>query len=296
MGGRSMVHMNIGTALRLARISNLPTVWTNVLAGALLGGRSPELGQLVATMGLGSALYIGGMVLNDAFDAEYDIRERADRPIPRGEVTVATVFRWGFGLLGAAVATSVALVLTGVLPWSSVLVTLGIAALVVAYDAWHKGNPGAPVLMGTCRAGLYLLGASVVDAAFAPSVLLHGLLLLSYVAGITYVARFESRAALRRHWPLLMLVAPVFGALPWLAIRPGLVLLPLAACGAWVSFAVAQIRRGQAPRIRRGVVALICGISLVDAVFVAALDLRATVFALAAFGLSLWMQRSISGT
>lgn len=296
MGGRSVVHMNIGTALRLARISNLPTVWTNVLAGAWLSGRSPTLGQLVAAGVIGSLLYVGGMVLNDAFDAEHDIRERAERPIPRGEVEVATVFRWGFALLGAAVAAAVSFVLAGVVPFGTVLVTLAIAALVVLYDAWHKGNPGAPVLMGSCRAGLYVLGASVVDAAFAPSVLLHGLLLLSYVAGITYVARFESRSALRRQWPLAMLLTPVLGGLASLAMGPGLALLVLGAWGVWVGFAVSQIRRGQAPRIRRGVVALICGISLVDAMFVAPLDVRATLFAAAAFGLSLWLQRSISGT
>ena len=35
--------MNLNVALRLGRVSNLPTVWTNALAGAVLAtGGAPE--------------------------------------------------------------------------------------------------------------------------------------------------------------------------------------------------------------------------------------------------------------
>ncbi|HEY1081657.1 MAG TPA: hypothetical protein VGE29_05310, partial [Prosthecobacter sp.] len=54
--------------LELARISNLPTVWTNVTAAWLLAGgpwREAALGWLVLA---GSLLYTGGMILNDAAD------------------------------------------------------------------------------------------------------------------------------------------------------------------------------------------------------------------------------------
>lgn len=87
--------------LRLGRVSNLPTVWSNVLAGAALAGVIPGPGRL-ALLGLAMTLfYVGGMFLNDAFDRAIDARERPERPIPAGLVSAREVFAIGFGLLGA---------------------------------------------------------------------------------------------------------------------------------------------------------------------------------------------------
>ena len=46
-----------------------------------------------------SLFYVAGMYLNDAFDAGIDARERAERPIPMGEVGRGTVFALGFAML-----------------------------------------------------------------------------------------------------------------------------------------------------------------------------------------------------
>src|SRR5262249_61425170 len=75
------------TALaRLGRVSNLPTVWTNVLAATVLAGA--EWGNLRTAVGLlaMSLFYVGGMYLNDYFDRAMDARERPTRPIPAGGV------------------------------------------------------------------------------------------------------------------------------------------------------------------------------------------------------------------
>ena len=48
------------TLLRLGRMSNLPTVWTNVMAGSVIaGGARPN--QLALTMAAMTAFYVGGM-------------------------------------------------------------------------------------------------------------------------------------------------------------------------------------------------------------------------------------------
>ena len=60
--------MNLSLALRLGRISNLPTVWTNVLAGALLAGGGLADVRVPLLMLALSMFYLGGMFLNDAFD------------------------------------------------------------------------------------------------------------------------------------------------------------------------------------------------------------------------------------
>ncbi|MEC9483719.1 MAG: UbiA family prenyltransferase, partial [Halomonas sp.] len=71
------------------------------MAGWVLSsGTMPEPGGLVLLLIALSLFYVGGMYLNDAFDAVIDSHERADRPIPRGEVTRGVVFTLGFGMLG----------------------------------------------------------------------------------------------------------------------------------------------------------------------------------------------------
>jgi 4-hydroxybenzoate polyprenyltransferase len=75
------------TVLRLGRVSNLPTVWTNALAGAVLAAGVSFAAWPVVTAALALSLfYVGGMWLNDGFDAEVDARERPERPIPAGEI------------------------------------------------------------------------------------------------------------------------------------------------------------------------------------------------------------------
>ena len=99
--------MNLNVALRLGRVSNIPTVWTNALAGAVLAtGGAPEIWPVILSGLALTFFYEGGMWLNDAFDAEIDAAERADRPIPNGEVTLRTVVIGGWALMAIGVLVS----------------------------------------------------------------------------------------------------------------------------------------------------------------------------------------------
>src|SRR5690349_2325781 len=91
------------TLLILGRVSNLPTVWSNCLAGWLLsgGGRTKEFWWM--TLGA-TLLYTGGMFLNDAFDAAFDAQHRRERPIPSGAIALKTVWQLGLALLGIGAA------------------------------------------------------------------------------------------------------------------------------------------------------------------------------------------------
>ncbi|HEY4951797.1 MAG TPA: UbiA family prenyltransferase, partial [Verrucomicrobiae bacterium] len=86
------------TLLVLGRVSNLPTVWSNCLASWWLAGGG-NLGKLPLLFLGVSALYTGGMFLNDAFDAEFDRQRRASRPIPSGAISLPAVWRWSFAWL-----------------------------------------------------------------------------------------------------------------------------------------------------------------------------------------------------
>ncbi|MEM7700142.1 MAG: UbiA family prenyltransferase, partial [Verrucomicrobiota bacterium] len=74
------------TLLILGRISNLPTVWTNVLVGWFLCGGNWSMALLMVISAV-SLLYIAGMTLNDAFDAAWDREHAPERPIPAGDIS-----------------------------------------------------------------------------------------------------------------------------------------------------------------------------------------------------------------
>src|SRR5438309_11599208 len=82
--------------LVLGRVSNLPTVWSNCLAGWWLGGAGRTEALPFLLIGT-SLIYIGGMFLNDAFDVDFDRQHRQERPIPSGQIALDAVWRWGLG-------------------------------------------------------------------------------------------------------------------------------------------------------------------------------------------------------
>ena len=95
---------SLSTLLRLGRISNVPTIWTNVLAGSIIAGGagySKGVGLIAIAM---TAFYVGGMYLNDFFDRAIDARDRPGRPIDAGKIRANSVMLIGFGLLAVGIA------------------------------------------------------------------------------------------------------------------------------------------------------------------------------------------------
>jgi 4-hydroxybenzoate polyprenyltransferase len=246
------------------------------------------------------------MLLNDAFDAEIDARERPERPIPSGRVSRGAVLALGFGMLAAALAvlTAFALVDPAVEDVHLVGAGLAVALGVVVYDCWHKGVAWSPIVMGFCRAGLYVLGAFAVAASLERPVALPAASLLLYVVGLTHVARFENASAMGRVWPTVFLLAPaaVVAINASSSRAPADLAIPSVVLVLHVGWTLRALRvalRGGRGAIPRAVVALIAGISLVDATFIATArgaGYGLVGLALAAFGLTLFLQRWVRGT
>lgn len=278
--------------LRLGRVSNLPTVWTNVLAGVVLAGARPRV-TMVAFLALAASLfYVGGMFLNDALDRAIDARERPERPIPSGAITASEVFVVGYGLLAAGIAA---------VAWyaprpEAVAAAVALAVAIVTYDAWHKANPLGPVLMGLCRMLLYVTAALVVSRTLGTPVVVGALCLFAYLIGLTYAAKQETLARLQHLWPLVLLVTPLLHGLPAAArsLVAGGVFLAL--LGAIV--AAVRLLRGVAPdRFPRAVAGLIAGIALVDALAIAGAGAPgAAVVATLGWPATLVLQRWVRGT
>ena len=280
--------MTLDTILRLGRVSNLPTVWTNALAAAVLAGATEAGPVLLAALAL-TLFYEGGMWLNDAFDAEIDARERAGRPIPQGEAARGTVFAVGFALLAAGVLVAF------LLGPAAGAAGVALAAVIVLYDWLHKRTALSPVIMGATRFFSYAVGALAVGA-FAGPALLAALGLFAYVIGLTYAAKQEAYDRIGRAWPLAVLALPVLYGL-WRAGQAPEALVIAVVLVAVMGWAVNLLFRRRKGDVGRAVVTLIAGIALYDALMIAttgAIGLAA--LALVGFVLTLVLQRVAPGT
>lgn len=185
--------MPLRAYLQLVRLPAVFSAVADVLLGFLLVHESllidgcPLPVTLLATASVG--LYLSGMAFNDVFDRAVDARERPQRPIPSGRVSLksaillATVLMLG-GLAAAGFAGLPSLMVAGL-----------IAVAVLAYDGLLKATPLGPVAMGLCRALNVLLGASAVADFQAVWTHPQVTLAASYgvsIAGLTWFARHEA--------------------------------------------------------------------------------------------------------
>ncbi|MEL6899023.1 MAG: UbiA family prenyltransferase, partial [Planctomycetota bacterium] len=196
------------TLARLVRLPNTFSVLADVAAAAVLvRGTLVSVPRLTCILIAGVLLYWAGMVLNDWFDVEQDAVQRPQRPIPSGAISRGTAGRIGWGLMiaGILVASATGFVDTGRLG-SSLLpatIAIGTALFIVLYDGPLKRTPLAPVAMGACRVGSFLLGAASMvpmDAGvllpawpgFEKHILVCAFGFGIYVMGITQMARREA--------------------------------------------------------------------------------------------------------
>lgn len=287
--------MTFADALALGRVSNLPTVWTNLLVGLVLAGAGPAHPSALPLLGALTLFYVGGMYLNDYFDAAIDAAERPERPIPSGRVARSTVGGLGAGMLVLGIGLVVMVGLRAGSPWAP-LAAVALAACIVLYDVHHKNNPLSPLVMGLCRILVYLCAALAVVAPPPTALLIAAGAALCYLIGLTYVAKQENLSRVTNLWPLAFLAAPVILGLI-LAVDAPLVWPFLLAFVVWIGVALRFVFRRAPGDIPRAVVSLIAGISLLDAVFVASAGEAAlAALCLAAFALTLALQRIVSGT
>ena len=280
------------TLLALGRVSNLPTVWSNCLAGWWLsgGGNYWKLPLLLAGV---SSLYTGGMFLNDAFDAEFDRQRRPSRPIPSGKISPELVWRFGWMWLALGI------LLLLFLGKAAGALAIVLAIFILVYDALHKVITASPWLMGACRFWVYVIAGTAGVGGLNGWPIFCGAALALYVAGLSYVARRESFRGPVPHWPLLLLAAPIFLAMlmnagesrqsaAWISI---VLALWTARC-AWTIFQPGEINVG------RIVSSLLAGIVFVDWLAVAPQISHTTsaIIFLALFALTNFLQKFVPAT
>jgi hypothetical protein len=275
--------------LALARVSNSPTVASNVLAGAALAGALQPDGRTALLVLAMLLFYTAGMYLNDLWDQELDSRERPERPLPAGlvarsEAVVGVIILFATGI--------VLLWLVGPAPFLSGLALVG---LIVLYDAWHKSNPLSPLVMAANRGLVYVTAYLGFSSGISGQLAVWVALLALYIVGLTYIAKTESGPGLTGYWPATLLFLPAAyllfqGPGPW-----ELAMLILFA--SWVAYGVSFVYTRTRRQVGAAVGSLIAGVSLLDALVLAGAGSGVgVVLALAAFALALFLQRYISGT
>jgi hypothetical protein len=290
--------------LLLGRVSNLPTVWSNTLAGIALASAAqassgvpmtaPGAAHVLSLALALSLLYVGGMYLNDAFDRAFDAVHRPERPIPSGVVSARAVLTLGFAMLGIGIGIAGAAGFARTQSPAAGIAAAALAGVVVLYDLHHKGNPLSPVLMGMCRALVYATAALATYSSFSPGLIIASIALLGYLIGLTYIAKHEAGGSIVALWPLVPLALPVLHG----ALAPGLA--PNALALALLAHTALNLRLVLLPAHRnvpKAVSQLIAGISLVDAIAIAATGFpELSLLAIAAFSLTRIFQRVVPGT
>lgn len=187
--------------LQLCRVSNLPTIWTNVLVGCLLSGGLFSVSLYVLLAASLSCFYLAGMVLNDLCDTDHDRLFRPSRPIPSGRISeraalilTVALFIAGFGALFFAPsmrgASAAVLLLT----------------VIVLYDQHHKQNPMSVLLMATCRFLVFAVAALAITGHLVSFVVVAGSIQFIYIVALSLVARYENSRQVPFSFPVMPLL------------------------------------------------------------------------------------------
>lgn len=183
--------MKIKPLLALCRISNLPTVWMNVLTAMVLIDQAvPNMVQWfwfpVLALAL-SAFYCGGMVLNDLCDYQWDKQHQPYRPLVTGSVSLQT-----------AVVIAVALFLTGFVlvaltPFAlaGMYAAITLFATIAIYDVFHKKTTASILVMGLARALVFVVVLMALTGQWLQWVVVAAVLQFVYTLSLTFVARYE---------------------------------------------------------------------------------------------------------
>lgn len=265
-------------------------MWSNCLAGWWLGGGGNTGSLPLLILGI-TVLYLGGMFLNDAFDAEFDRQHRPERPIPSGKISSALVWRLGFGML---------LFGNGLLCFLGVKAGIlgGLLALTILfYDAVHKSLACSPLIMGLCRCLVYPCAAAVGAQGVNGYAIWGGLALGAYVVGLSFVARRESFRGRPPSWPLALVAVPVLWAM---VVNSGIyreaAALVALVLTIWVLLAIRPTYFAASPNVGRSVSRLLAGIVLVDWLAVAYLPREVGVVFVGLLVLAIFTQRYAPAT
>jgi 4-hydroxybenzoate polyprenyltransferase len=171
----------------LCRVSNLPTVWTNVLAALVLTGTLFSFSDFLTLAISMSLFYSGGMCFNDICDEAIDKIKKPSRPIPSGRVSIKGAYAL------AIVLFVIALFLLLLVTHQKALYTgIFLLTMIITYDKFHKDLPLSVILMAACRFMIFVIASIAVAGTVGEFVAMAGAFQFVYVLVVSIAARHEN--------------------------------------------------------------------------------------------------------
>lgn len=247
----------------------------------------------------GSLVYAGGCTLNDAFDKKYDEKYNPLRPIPKGSIKLNEV--WILGITELVIGSTSLILGAGCSPiWVCALVFA-----VIIYDIVHKKWIGGIFVMGSCRLFLWLSAATASGSTdISPQTWIWGIVLTSYIVGISFFARGEAKGEKStNHYSILLLFGSPMIALAaliyWNQLDPVRVFLAniVGLLTGWIAFSsVLIVKQHKKGSIGIGVSRLLAGICAVDATAVCFYSPILTAPSLCCLSLAVLLQKKFAAT
>jgi len=259
--------------LQLARLPNAFTSPTNVVAGYLTVTPISELNYVNLGILMASSMlfYVSGVIFNDYFDIEVDRKERPSRPLPSGAISKKTTIQIAIVLMASAIT------LAFFVSWSSFVVALLLASMIIGYDYRLKNNKiFSPITMGATRFLNVIMGASPALLSFQsnlPGLVFVASSVFAYVVVITLFSKKElSGIKSKRHTIVLFSIIYAIIAAITIVIFLGLfktwslvILVPYTII---MSFIFKQALVGDASSIQRVIKNMVISIIILDSIFV----------------------------
>jgi 4-hydroxybenzoate polyprenyltransferase len=205
--------------INLLRLSNTPTLISNVMVGLGLGmvahqvqwsdaslipSFTPLMTLVVITIALVCA-YFGGLVLNDVVDVEHDRKHRPDRPIPMGVISKKQATLVGSTLLVLPVLIALCT------QFRAAVFMLALSSCILLYTFLHRYLLPSLIFMGLCRGLVYVVAFSAFDVAFQIQPLLVFAGGIAFYTGVlTLIARNEHTHNKTKRWLVFLLLPAAF--------------------------------------------------------------------------------------
>lgn len=273
----------------LVRLPNIFTSITNVLVGyfSVVGVTDSVASQIGLLCGSSALLYASGIVFNDYFDLKVDLLERPSRPLPSGAISARNALALGIGTMITAN------VLAFLASPTSLVFSLVLSGIILAYDKKAKWTFLGPFTMGLARYSNVFLGASAGIAtrlsqpASASDAYIYTLFpataVFCYVYSITLLSRHEAEAPIgpanlistnkvQRIAFLIICMDVAAMGVYFAAIGKPLALF-ITGILAFIVWNAWQASRKQAPRgkgIQQAIKVLVLSIIVIDSAFIAA--------------------------
>ncbi len=247
---------------------------TNVLVGSTIGtGLLPlPIDQVILTTISICFFYMAGTILNDVIDYQYDKMHRQDRPLVIGKISISQarllVFLYfTIGLFLLYIVNSKAI-------WSGIFLII----MIVLYDLLHKKYAFTILIMGACRALVYITAALAfysdgLTNQSQTQLIIISLFIIAYIAGITLIARKEIDGKPgKRKW--LFILFPFAIILTIILIPPGNIawtLWSLILLFLWFAKACQHMFTSP-PNIPQAITTWLSAICLIDMLFLSLLN------------------------